>query len=70
MIVVDFQYLQNVVFRFGKGSNGQSHSSSGFHYAIKSFPPSKFLSCPALQLIFLLMTDQEANSPLSKPKFN
>ena len=31
LILIDVQYLQNVVFSFAKGSNCQNHSSSDFH---------------------------------------
>ena len=36
LILIDVQYLQNVVFGFEKGSNGQNHHS------IKNFFPAKF----------------------------
>ena len=29
LILIDVQYLQNAVFGFEKGSNGQNYSSSG-----------------------------------------
>ena len=32
VILIEVQYLQNVVFSFKKGSNGQEHFSSGSHY--------------------------------------
>ena len=41
LILIDAQYLQNIVFSFEKGSNGQIDFSSGFHHPIKN-PPAKF----------------------------
>ena len=38
LILINVQYLQNVVFSFEGGSNGQNHSSSGSHHLIKKFP--------------------------------
>ena len=35
LILIDVQYLQNVVFNFEKGLNGQNYSSSDFHRHIK-----------------------------------
>ena len=32
LILIDVQYLNNVVFSFEKYSNGQNHSSSGPHH--------------------------------------
>ena len=40
LILIDVQYLQKAVFSFEKGSNGQNHSSSGFHHPVKKFPPA------------------------------
>ena len=37
-ILINVQYLQNVVFHFEKGSNGQNHSSSGSNHPIKKSP--------------------------------
>ena len=42
LILIDVQYLQNVVFNCEKGSNGQDHSSSVSHHKIKKNPSSKF----------------------------
>ena len=36
LILIDVQYLQNVVFRFEKGSNVQIHSSSDSNHPIKN----------------------------------
>ena len=44
LILIDVQYLQNAVFSFGKGLNGQNHSSSGFQHPINAPPPAKFPS--------------------------
>ena len=32
LILIDVQYLQNVIFSFEKGLNGQNYSSSGSHH--------------------------------------
>ena len=37
LILIHVQYLQNVVFSFGEGSNGQNYSSSDTHLLIKFF---------------------------------
>ena len=42
LILIDVQYLQNLVFSFEKGSNVQNHSLSDSHHSIKKFPPAKF----------------------------
>ena len=39
LILIDVKYLQNIVFSFEKGLNGQNHSSSGSHHPVKKFPP-------------------------------
>ena len=36
LMLIDVQYLQNVVFSFEKASNVQNHSSSDPHHSIKS----------------------------------
>ena len=41
-ILIDAQHLQNVVFNFEKGSNGQSHSSSVSHHLVKKSPHQHF----------------------------
>ena len=43
LILIDVEYLQNVVFNFEKGSNSQKHSS-GSHHSIKKFLQQNFLS--------------------------
>ena len=47
LTLIDFQYLQKVVFSFEKGSNGQNHSSSGTHHTIKKIPPPAKFSIPS-----------------------
>ena len=43
----DVQYLQNGVFSFEKGLNGQNHSSTDFHHPMKkSLSSPKFLNPP------------------------
>ena len=41
LILIDFHYLQNVVFSFVKGLNGQMHYSSDSNHPIKK-TPAKF----------------------------
>ena len=41
LIIIDVQYIQNVVFSFVKGLNSQSHSSDS-HLPTKQFPPANF----------------------------
>ena len=38
MILIDVQYLQDVVLSFEKGWNGQIHSSSDSHHSKKNIP--------------------------------
>ena len=42
LILIDVQYLQNLVFSFENGSNVQNHSLSDSHHSIKKFPLAKF----------------------------
>ena len=44
LVLIDVQYLRNVVFSFEKGLNGQIYSSSDSHYLIKKLPPAKILN--------------------------
>ena len=46
LILLDVQYLQNVIVTFEKDSNGQNHSSSSSHQPIKKFPQKNFWFCP------------------------
>ena len=48
MVLIDVQYIQNVVFRFEKGSNVQIHSSSDFHHPIVAPPSTKMSHSPNL----------------------
>ena len=41
-ILIDVQYLQNVVFSFENSSNDQNHSSSDSNHRIENFLPAKF----------------------------
>ena len=41
-ILIDIQYLENVVFSFEKGSNGQNHSLSDSHPQWRKKNPAKF----------------------------
>ena len=42
LILIDVQYLQNLVFSFENGSNVQNHSLLDSHHSIKKFPLAKF----------------------------
>ena len=44
MILINVQYLENVVFNFEKGSSGQNHSLSDSHHAIEKSPQANFPS--------------------------
>ena len=51
LILIDVQYSLKAVFTFEKGSNCQSHSSSGSHHPVKKSPcPAKFLIPPGESL--------------------
>ena len=54
LVLIDVQYIQNVVFSFKKGSNGQNHSSSDSHHLITD-TPSKI--CAFLHGYELFRTD-------------
>ena len=41
LISIDVQYLQNAVFSFDEGSNGQNHSSLSSRQLVEKFPPAK-----------------------------
>ena len=45
-MLIDAQNLQNFVFSFEKGSNGQIHSSSDSNHLIKKFLVSKIFHPP------------------------
>ena len=45
LILIDDQYVQNVVFSFEKSSNGQNHFSSDFQHSTKK-SPNKISHCP------------------------
>ena len=47
LILIDLQYVQNVILNFEKGSNGQKHSSSDSHNTTKKWTQQNF---PLLQL--------------------
>ena len=49
LILIDVQYLQNIVFSFEKGSNSQNYSSSGSHQPIKKSPLAKGRSTQLLR---------------------
>ena len=42
LILINVQYLQNVVFSLENGSSSQNHSLSYSHYLIERFPLAKF----------------------------
>ena len=56
LILMDVQYLQNVVFTFGKGLNNQSYSLSGSHHMIKKVPLNKVSHPPSTPLIAIWKT--------------
>ena len=47
LVLINVQYILNVVFSFEKGSNDQNHSSSDSHHPITP-PPSKISHLPNL----------------------
>ena len=51
LTLIDVQYLENVVFTFAKGSNGQIYSSSDSHHPTKK-TPVKFSIPPPLNAIW------------------
>ena len=42
LILIDVQYLQNIIFSFDIGLKGQTQFSLDFHHQIKKIPPPKF----------------------------
>ena len=54
LILIDVQYLQNVVFSFEKSLNDQNHLSSDSYHSIKKSPQQKF-SFPPLGVFPLLL---------------
>ena len=38
LILIDVQYLQNVLFSFEKGSNGENHSLTDSYHPMKKSP--------------------------------
>ena len=70
LILIDVQYLQNLVFSFEKGSNVQNHSLSDSHHSKKKSPCK--ISYSPTKGIFLLTpwhylenTDDGGYTPLS-----
>ena len=49
-ILINVQYLQNVVFSFEKGLSGQNHSLSDSHHLIEKSPLANFPSPSPLTL--------------------
>ena len=52
LILVNVQYLQNVVFSFEKGSSCQNHFVSDSHQPVEKFPLVNFPSPPPLTTIW------------------
>ena len=53
LILIDFQYLQNVVLSFEKDWNAQNHSLSDSHLLMKKSPAAKFpIVIPKISLLF------------------
>ena len=50
-ILINVQYLQNVVFSFEKGLSGQNHSLSDSHHLIEKFSQVNFPSAQPLNAI-------------------
>ena len=50
LILIDVQYLQNVVFSFEKVSNSQNYSSSGPHHPMKKMLSPSKISPPNVTL--------------------
>ena len=48
LILIDVQYLQNVVFGIEKGSNGQNHFLSDSHHLIKKSTTHENFQFPAV----------------------
>ena len=48
LVLIGVQYLQNIVFSFEKGLNGQNHSLSDSHHLIWKISPSKISYSPSL----------------------
>ena len=46
LILIDVQHLQNVVFGFQKGSNGQNYSPSCSNHSIKKISPNQNFPFP------------------------
>ena len=49
LILIDVQYLHNVVFSLEKDLNGQNCSSSGSRRPIKKITPSKIFHLPPIE---------------------
>ena len=50
LVLIDVQYLQNVVFSFEKDSNGQNHYLPDSHYSIKKLPQQNFIFLPLAEI--------------------
>ena len=48
LILIDDQYVQNVVLSFEKSSNGQNDSLSDSHHSTKKFPQQNFPFPPTI----------------------
>ena len=44
LILIDVQYLQNVLFSFEKGSNGENHSLTDSYHPMKKSPQQNISS--------------------------
>ena len=51
LILIHFQYLQNVVYSFEKCSNGQNQSSADSHCPIKKSHPPKLTINGHIQIV-------------------
>ena len=70
-ILINVQYLQNVVFSFEKGLSGQNHSLSDSHHLIEKSPLANFSSPSPLTLLGKPWTkDQVCEGFLAYSKLN
>ena len=70
-ILINVQYLQNVVFSFEKGLSGQNHSLSDSHHLIEKSPLANFPSPSPLTLLGKPWTkDQVCEGFLAYSKLN
>ena len=52
LILINVQYLQNVVFSFGNGLSGKNHSLSDSHHPVEKSPPRQIYHLPPPFILF------------------